>query len=247
MHVIIPAAGRGSRLGVLTNDRPKWMVELSGRSLCDRFFDTIKETSVDTATVVVGYMGHKLEDHLGGMGNVNFVQNHRWSDTNMVYSIMRAAEHDGYKDSLISYSDIFFTAGAVRALTEAEGDIVLCYDPDPVPAWSRRYEDPLSDLEAFRITDDQRITRIGGREKSLEDIQGQFMGLFKVTNAGWMQLRDALDHVDQARRDTIDVTSLLAIAIDRGLKVRGVANPGKWGEIDTPDDLKLYAAEPTAV
>jgi len=39
MHTVIPAAGRGLRLGELTADRPKGLVEIAGRPLLAQVFD----------------------------------------------------------------------------------------------------------------------------------------------------------------------------------------------------------------
>ena len=41
MKVIILAAGQGTRLKPLTDDRPKCMVEVKGRSIIDRQLDTM--------------------------------------------------------------------------------------------------------------------------------------------------------------------------------------------------------------
>ncbi|MBP1923722.1 choline kinase [Halorubrum alkaliphilum] len=40
MDTVIPAAGRGSRLGELTADRPKGLVDVAGRSLLAHAFET---------------------------------------------------------------------------------------------------------------------------------------------------------------------------------------------------------------
>ncbi|MDV7349652.1 NTP transferase domain-containing protein [Halorubrum distributum] len=47
MDAVIPAAGRGSRLGELTADRPKGLVEVAGRPLLAHVFDTAVDTVVD--------------------------------------------------------------------------------------------------------------------------------------------------------------------------------------------------------
>jgi GTP:adenosylcobinamide-phosphate guanylyltransferase len=48
MKAIILSAGQGSRLGALTNDRPKCLIPFAGRSLLDRLPDTkVDEVKID--------------------------------------------------------------------------------------------------------------------------------------------------------------------------------------------------------
>ena len=52
MNAVIPAAGRGSRLGELTADRPKGLVDIAGRPLLAHVFETAVDTRVDELAVV---------------------------------------------------------------------------------------------------------------------------------------------------------------------------------------------------
>ncbi|MDB2225912.1 NTP transferase domain-containing protein [Halorubrum ezzemoulense] len=54
MDVVIPAAGRGSRLGELTADRPKGLVDVAGRPLLTRVFETAVDAGVGPLVVVRG-------------------------------------------------------------------------------------------------------------------------------------------------------------------------------------------------
>ena len=55
MKAIILSAGQGSRLGHLTDDRPKCLIEFNGRTLLDRQLDTLAANGVDEAVVVTGF------------------------------------------------------------------------------------------------------------------------------------------------------------------------------------------------
>ena len=57
MKTIILAAGRGSRLGERTKDRPKCMCTLQGRTLLDRCMETLERAGVSPADIgiVTGY------------------------------------------------------------------------------------------------------------------------------------------------------------------------------------------------
>ena len=57
MKTIILAAGRGSRLGEQTKDRPKCMCTLQGRTLLDRCLESLSGAGVNPADIgiVTGY------------------------------------------------------------------------------------------------------------------------------------------------------------------------------------------------
>ena len=57
MKVIILAAGRGSRLGERTKDRPKCMVEICGKTILERCISSLEEAGIhrDDIAIVTGY------------------------------------------------------------------------------------------------------------------------------------------------------------------------------------------------
>jgi MurNAc alpha-1-phosphate uridylyltransferase len=62
--VMVLAAGLGTRMRPLTDDRPKALVELAGRALIDHMLDRLVEVGVETAVVNVHYFADLVEAHL---------------------------------------------------------------------------------------------------------------------------------------------------------------------------------------
>ncbi len=58
---IILSAGQGSRLGHLTDDRPKCLIEFNGRTLLDRQLDALAANGVEEAVVVTGFRDDQIE------------------------------------------------------------------------------------------------------------------------------------------------------------------------------------------
>ena len=60
MKAIIVAAGMGRRLSPYTDDRPKTLVEINGRSILERQVDAYRAAGVDEINIVRGYMKEKI-------------------------------------------------------------------------------------------------------------------------------------------------------------------------------------------
>ncbi|WP_420470237.1 N-acetylmuramate alpha-1-phosphate uridylyltransferase MurU [Brevundimonas sp. FT23042] len=65
---MVLAAGLGTRMRPLTNDRPKALVEVGGRALIDHVLDRLADTGVETAVVNVHWFAERLESHLAARG-----------------------------------------------------------------------------------------------------------------------------------------------------------------------------------
>jgi MurNAc alpha-1-phosphate uridylyltransferase len=61
---MVLAAGIGSRMRPLTDDRPKALVELRGKALIDHTLDRLAEAGVETAVVNVHHFADLMEAHL---------------------------------------------------------------------------------------------------------------------------------------------------------------------------------------
>ena len=65
MRAIILAAGVGSRLRPLTNDRPKCLVTVGEKALVDHQIDALRSEGVDDIVLVVGCKADQVRAHCG--------------------------------------------------------------------------------------------------------------------------------------------------------------------------------------
>jgi choline kinase len=238
MRALILAAGRGSRMGALGDVRPKCLVELDGRPLLDRQLAALRAGGARDIGIVRGYRKDMLADPA-----LTYFDNDRWSETNMVMSLACAAEWLRAGPVIVSYADIFYRGDLIRGLAGAPGSLVITYDRRWRELWTRRFADPLSDAETFRIDGAGRLLEIGGKTADIEDIQGQYMGLLKFTPQAWTRIEELLSSLEPAVRDKLDMTGLIRRLLAGGaLAISTHATEGQWGEIDNAGDVALYQA-----
>lgn len=235
MNAIILAAGRGSRLGPLTDERPKCLTPLAGKPLLEWQLDALRAAGIDRLGVVRGYQGQLL-----GRPDLFAFENPRWEQTNMVRSLCCADAWLAAAPCIVSYGDIVYSADAVARLAVSPGDIAITFDTNWLALWSARFANPLSDAETFRIDDAGRLVEIGGRPSDLAEVQGQYMGLLKFTPVGWAAVTAHLGALAPAAVDQLDMTSLLRGLLAAGHRIDTVPVSDRWFEVDTASDLVLY-------
>lgn len=236
MKAIILAAGRGSRMKALTQDRPKCLVEYGGRPLLSWQLEALRSAGVEEIAVVTGYQ----REMMAGLGLREF-HNPRWEETNMVASLACAEQWLAGGPCLVSYSDIVYERSAVEALLGSSWELTVAYDPDWLPLWQARFGDPLLDAETFRIDVSSRIREIGLKPSTVAEIQGQYMGLLRFSPAAWEAMRSMRAGLEPALRDRLDMTGALQRLILSGYAVHGLPVRCRWAEFDSAEDLRRVA------
>ncbi len=236
MRAIILAAGRGSRMGPLGDDRPKGLVELEGVPLIVRQIAALRRGGAVEIGVVRGYRAEMID-----FPNLTYFANQRWAETNMVTSMAAAASWLRSGPVLISYADIFYRSELVRGLARASGQLVITYDRAWRDLWTRRFADPLTDAETFRVDAAGQLVDIGAKTTRIEDIEGQYMGLLKFTPPAWNTVEALLNTLDSTVRDRLDMTGLLRrLLAGNQIQIDTLGTDGQWGEIDNAEDVSLY-------
>jgi L-glutamine-phosphate cytidylyltransferase len=246
MKFIILAAGEGTRLRPYTETMPKCMVPFKEKPIISHILDVSNNFKFDKSCLLTGYKSEVLREFIKknhSEKNIFFEHNPEYGKTNMVATLFCAKDFlEG--DVIISYSDIIYTENVLKKLYEAEGDICVVVDKDWKKLWKTRMENPLSDAETMKIDSDGFIKELGKKPSSYEDIEGQYIGLIKISGSVMNKIKTFYQDLDKNKTydgkdyKNIYLTSFLQLLIDSGFKLSPVFIEGGWVEIDSVEDLE---------
>lgn len=250
MKALILAAGFGSRLMPLTQDNPKCMVEYRGKKIIDYEINALRGAGVSEIAVVGGYLFEVLKSYVESQFSIkNLYQNKNYDKTNMVQTMLCAREFlescvKEKQDLIISYADIVYSAEIARALVESQEPLSIVVDKDWHKLWEKRFANPLLDAETLKIKEG-KVLELGKKPKSYEEIEGQYIGLFKFSHHFLPQVLEFYDSLDRGAmydgKDFLNMymTSFLQGLIDRFGGAGAVMINGGWCEIDFKSDLEI--------
>lgn len=235
LRATILAAGRGSRLGSITDNLPKTLLPIGENNFFEQQLAIYKKLNFDEISVVTGYLKESFIKYRG----IKQIVNQHWFETNMLTSLLVSYEKNESRIDVVSYGDLIFEETAILKMLDSPFDISLLYDLNFLNYWKKRFKDPLCDLEDFKISTDGKLLEIGTKPNAIESINGQYMGIFKITPKGWQLIFEFIKSEDIQILNNISMTEFWNRFISRGGSVYGIPYSGKWSEIDTLNDLKL--------
>ena len=255
MRGLIIAAGRGSRLGHLTDNSPKCLLKVGGISIVERIINEMSNVGVKKFALIRGYMGNKFE-----LRNIQYFENFEYSQNNILHSMMCAKNF--LIDSLIqnenlivSYSDIVFESVLMKKIAESRGSISLLCDPNWEVKYSGRTQHPKSEAEIVVVKDNNLVVEIGKlfAEKRINVPNStlelvEFTGLILLKPDGISLVLDAFEEIADViqadepfgRANTFQnsyLSDLFQFLVDSGRRVEVTRFIGNWFEIDTEQDL----------
>lgn len=246
MKSIILAAGEGTRLRPLTNDKPKCLVELFGKPIINYTVELFQKSGISDITVVTGYMSDMIK-----IPNISYRHNKNFDSTNMIETLFCAK--DKLEGSvIISYADIVFQKNVLDLLLNSKEDISVIVDSNWKEYWKLRFINPFDDAETLILDDEGYIQNIGKKTQSLLEIQGQYIGLMKFQNNGVNELISYYEMVkNQSKKgknplnsqlpfEKSYMTDLLQGLINNGSKIKSLPIKNGWLEVDSIHDYEIY-------
>jgi choline kinase len=241
LHVVVLAAGRGSRLTRLGQDTPKWLMEVGGRTIADRQVQGIREAGdrVASARVITGHGAPAIDAYLAGVEGVEAVFNPQYAALNNWYSMllaMRELPADGHGIAILNSDLLAEPSWVGRFLRDAAGgdaDGLLAID------FERRLTDESMKVQ---LRADRTLERIG--KVDIADPAGEYVGMLMARGAAFTAVREALEAFEgrpEAANEWYE--GAVGRTAAAGTPWHAWAMPGTaWVEIDDDDDLDAAVA-----
>ncbi|PSP82406.1 UTP--glucose-1-phosphate uridylyltransferase [Halobacteriales archaeon QS_1_68_17] len=141
MKAVVLAAGEGTRLRPITEDKPKGMVEVDGKPLLTRCFEQLVELGADELLVVVGYMKESIISHYGdAFDGVPITYAHQREQKGLAHALLTVEDHIE-DDFMLMLGDNVFDANLRDVLNrqrESRADAAFLVEEVP-PEEASRY------------------------------------------------------------------------------------------------------------
>lgn len=227
MKALILNSGTGSRMGTLTEDRPKCMVPVAGQqTIISRQLSQLKQHGIKQVVLTTGPFAGKLEHHCNSLGlglDIQFVHNPRYAATNYIYSIFLARQQLGGSLIMI-HGDLVFEDSVLTGLLEQTRSCMAVSSVLPLPQ---------KDFKA--VIKEDRITKIG-----IEFFDNALAAqpLYRLDAPDWRVWLDSIEEFCQNGQ-----TGVYAENAFNAVSQRCALHPYDFGaalcaEIDTPQDLR---------
>ncbi len=113
---VILAAGMAKRLRPLTDERPKCLLKVGGRTLLERTVDAMHQAGISEFVVVTGYRAEMIREFLDSYNpqlSFTYLHNADYEHNNNIYSLWMAMQEVRGQEILLMDSDILCDPKAV--------------------------------------------------------------------------------------------------------------------------------------
>jgi len=240
MKAIIIAAGKGSRLNPLTNDKPKCMLDIKGKTLLQHQIDALKGGGIDKIALVKGYKKETIN-----YPDLTYYINDDFPNNNILHSLFYAEKEmqDGF---VAVYSDIFYGEEIVKRLLESKEDISIVVDIDWRGYYDGRTDHPIQEAENVVFDADNNVLKIGKILPDKKAVHGEFIGMMKCTKKGADIFRNYFNKLKKTYSgkpfqrayvfEKAYLTDIFQDMASSGVKINCVIIEKGWAEIDTVQD-----------
>jgi choline kinase len=234
VKVLILGAGQGKRLLPLTEEVPKALLDIHGRTLLERQIDAFAACGIKEFVVITGYNSTMMTDHLWEIEGRNpgieirTVYNPFFAVAdNLASCWMARGEMDG--EFIQVNGDNLFRAAMIEDLLKApEAPVVV--------AINQKAQYDNDDMKV--MLDGERLTEIG-KTLPLEAVDAEAIGIYHFRGEGARLYREVLE---KAMLEPSGLKQWFPSAVGTLAKLTEIAvcpvNGHEWCEVDFPVDLQ---------
>ncbi len=221
---MVMAAGLGTRMRPLTDDKPKPLVKVAGKTLIDHALDKLVQAGVTMAVVNVHYMAQMVQDHLSKRHDIEIVFSEE-SDALLGTGggVVKALPHFKNEPFFIMNSDTVWVEGIGHALDR----MIARWNPDTMDALllmaamvtALGFEGPGD----FNMDADGHLARVTERKLSPFAYPGVQIVHPRIFEA--------------AKETSFSMNRMWDIAIEKG-RLFGIRLDGVWMHVGTPEAVR---------
>ncbi|MEN8376992.1 MAG: sugar phosphate nucleotidyltransferase [Gemmatimonadota bacterium] len=267
MKVVIPLAGKGTRLRPHTHVTPKPLLRVGGRPVMSYILDDLRTLGVSEIVFITGYLKDKIEDYVRteySEFSAHFVQQAVQDGT---AGAVKLAQPYIDEDLLIIFVDTLFDAdlGAIHALPEGDAGILWAKEVEDYQRFGvivtdgRGYmtrivekpKDPISKLAnigLYYIRDHRllyegidatidRATSQGGEYYLTDAFQ------YMIDHGARLRVEEVEGWYDCGKPETLLATNRHLLETGRSLEPRGGVNVLVHEPVRVEDDVELRNVE----
>jgi choline kinase len=230
MKAVVLAAGVGSRLRPMTNEKPKCLVKTAGKAILQYQLDSYKEAGIVDIAVVVGYEGKAIKEYLKHVKdfNITIIENGDYETTNNMYSLYLAKNFINGEAFILNNADLSIDKNIVSLLVNNKKESLIAVDKGKFNEESMKIE-----VVEGKILDISKKIEI-------DRSYGCSIDFYKISKEASNQLFSYITKVVEVDSNLKDWTE---VAIQHLLKTKVIdfepidINGSRWVEIDNYEDL----------
>jgi len=229
-QALILAAGKGTRMGALTEQRPKPLLEIAGAPILQHVLEGIASVGIRRAVIVVGHLGEQIERRFGAGSavglEITYCQQEHQLGTAKAAILARGLMSPA--PFLMSFGDILCARRNYRAL-------LMAFQASPCDALLglNPVDDPWEGAAVYR--DGDRVTRLIEKPPhGASTTRWNNAGVMILTPAVW----PVLEQLPPSARGEYELPVGIGRMVELDCDVRGVEFEGFWSDVGRPQELE---------
>ncbi len=226
MHTVVLAAGKGTRLRPLTDDKPKGMVEVDGKPILTHCFEQVVELGAEELLVVVGYEKEQIIEHYGDdFQGVPITYTHQREQKGLAHALLTVEDHID-DDFMLILGDNVFNANlsdVVNRQQEQRADAAFLVE-----------EVPWEEASRYGVCDTNKYGEITDVVEKPDDPPSNLVmtGFYTFTPA----IFHACHLVQPSDRGEYEISEAIDLLIQSGHTIDAIRLDGWRSDIGYPED-----------
>jgi choline kinase len=227
---IILAAGKGQRLGDITKDLPKPLLEINDKTLIGYAIDFVKNIGIQDIVVVAGYHFEQMKNKVKEIDDKIKVTNNPDFNFQNLVSLSKGLEYIKSENLLVCNADYIFKKTSAEAVKKKLSDIsVFC-----------SYDLSGDDEDVMKV----KVSKNGDliqMSKQLMDFGAIFTGICFFESKHIPELKKITKEIlENNDKNITTVENIFNEFVKRGFQIKAVdIGKADWFEIDTPEELAV--------